>query len=86
MTTTTPPERLLGKNTAPGANPIRAVLREALGEAHYERMRRGMSPDIELPPWAQLPGHERELYRKRLDYVIPRLLVTVKEVTCSLNN
>jgi hypothetical protein len=45
--------------------------RDGLGRAHYERMRKGMHPDVALPAWEELTERTRETYRAKLDYLLP---------------
>jgi hypothetical protein len=73
--TKTPPERLWG-TAAPGAT-LRDALREAMGRAHYDRMRTGMASDMVLPPWEELLAGTREIHRSRSDYLLPTLLVFI---------
>lgn len=59
---------------------IRALIRDALGRAHYERMRQGMSPTLTLPAWEALSDSQREPYRARFDYAIPALVAVVGQL------
>lgn len=71
--TQTPPERLWG-TAAPEV--IRRRLREAMGRAHYDRMRSGMT-DLHLPPWEELLPGTREIHRGRHDYLLSNLMYLI---------
>lgn len=47
--------------------------RDGLGRAHYERMRAGMHPDVQIAAWEELTESVREAYRSKLDYLLPVL-------------
>lgn len=62
--------------TKAGPNPVGRTqrARESLGREHYERMRRGMAPVWQLPPWEALGEGTREDHRARLDWLLPGVL------------
>lgn len=73
MTTTIEaPRRRSGEEAAGEVNVL--VVRDALGRAHYERMRQRMAPDLLLPTWAGLTDAQREPYRQRTDYLVDAVL------------
>lgn len=62
---------------------MRSEIRDALGRAHYERMRAGMHSQVAIAPWEELTEATREAYRRKLDYVTPVVYRLVSDALAS---
>lgn len=65
-------------SATPGGQLVDRV-REALGFAHYDRMRRAMEPTLLIPLWPDLNERTREAYRTRMEYAVTPLLNLIDE-------
>lgn len=52
---------------------------DALGRAHYERMRVAMAGNFLLPPWEDLAEGTRVAHRERMRWVLPVALGLTRE-------
>lgn len=86
MTATQTPQRHdTGKVSAAGAPLSVFEVHDALGRAHYERMRVAMAGNFVLPPWEDLAEGTRVAHRERMRWVLPVALGLTREAAARID-